>query len=283
MTQLIKLALICTLVASQFMWQTKAYAVDYEAVDSNVSYSSVTHLEYDLPDEHISYGSSPLQMAHFWWPKLKPKGELKLVVLVHGGCWLNAFDISHTYALSTALAQAGYAVWSLEYRRTGDDGGGWPGSLADVETGIKRISEYAKGAFSLENTVLMGHSAGGHLALLAGEKFSQLRAVFGLAAITDLVSYSKGTSSCQLATAKFMGGNAIDKADDYKMANPISQSMHPTTILLQGNIDSIVPVTQAQALDKPIIMLNGAGHFDWVHPGTDAFQILLNQLNRLFQ
>jgi len=58
----------------------------------------------------------------------------------------------------------------------------------------------------LANTVVVGHSAGGHLALLAGSELPELKAVVGLAAITDIVAYSEGQNSCQQATPQFMGG-----------------------------------------------------------------------------
>ncbi|AGH46129.1 alpha/beta hydrolase family protein [Paraglaciecola psychrophila] len=67
---------------------------------------------------------------------LENKHANPLVILIHGGCWLRAYDIQHTFALNIGLAQAGFNVWSLEYRRSGDIGGGWPSSYDDVKAGI---------------------------------------------------------------------------------------------------------------------------------------------------
>ena len=112
-------------------------------VKSNVSYKSVTELGFTKANEKLVYGdeSPELQYGLLWLPK-KPAADasVPLIILIHGGCWLNAFDIRHSYPLSSALAEAGYGVWSLEYRRTGDEGGGWPGSYEDIKQGLAYTS-----------------------------------------------------------------------------------------------------------------------------------------------
>ncbi|MFP3830689.1 alpha/beta hydrolase, partial [Pseudomonas sp. SIMBA_021] len=87
---------------------------------------------------------------------------------------------------STGLAQAGFNVWSVEYRRSGKSGVGWPVTFDDIKAGILASSVYNSGEFKLNNTVVIGHSAGGHLALLAGGQMSELKGVIGLAPITDI-------------------------------------------------------------------------------------------------
>ena len=208
--------------------------------------------------------------------------DFPLIVLVHGGCWLNAYDIQHTYALSTALAAAGYAVWSLEYRRTGDEGGGWPGSLADVLAGIAYIPKLKNHSVDLSKVVLAGHSAGGHLALLAGAKTPSVLAVVGLAAITDIEKYSRGSNSCQSATSQFMAGSYDEKVSEYDSANPRKQKLHINNMLLQGDADVIVPIGQATQSKLPYKLLKGAGHFDWIHPHSQAFETLLLSLQNIF-
>ena len=87
-------------------------------VKSNVSYTSVTGLDFVEADKKLVYGDAnpELQYGLLWLPESStPNKNPPLIVLIHGGCWLNAFDIQHSYPLSSALAQAGYAVWSLEY------------------------------------------------------------------------------------------------------------------------------------------------------------------------
>ena len=84
-------------------------------------------LEWPSADARIPYGESPLQFGYLRLPA--GTGPHPVIVFIHGGCWLSAFDIRHAGQAEQAFADAGYAVWSLEYRRIGDSGGGWPGTF----------------------------------------------------------------------------------------------------------------------------------------------------------
>lgn len=262
-------------------------------VINNVSYSSLAALPYGNSSIQLAYGNAPLQYGQLYLP---PKATMQqpspLVVFIHGGCWLNAYDISHSNGFSQALADQGFAVWSLEYRRTGDVGGGWPGSFHDVLTGISSVQSLLAG-FPIDhsNIVLAGHSAGGQLALLAaGKSYHQavlynlppIKGVVGLAAITDMPGYSAGENSCQKATRQFLQGSAAQQTEYYLQANPQQQAMHPKTLLLQGSTDSIVPVTQASASGMPFQLVNEAGHFDWIHPHTPAYKQFIATLQEFF-
>lgn len=257
-------------------------SINFPKVENNVSYSKVTALSFSPAVEQIVYGDDPLQYALLWRTnQSKNNTHNPLVILIHGGCWLSAYDIQHTYALSTGLAQAGFNVWSLEYRRSGDLGGGWPGTYDDVKAGILASASYNSGEFDLGQSVLVGHSAGGHLALLAGGTIKNLKGVIALAAITDIEEYAAGSNSCQQVTKNFMQGMPKDKPNEYQIANPSKQPLHVNTLILQGDKDNIVPAFELDKLSRKIIMLEGVGHFDWIHPGSDAFTTLTQQLNGL--
>jgi len=262
---------------------------------SNVPYGSLKSLEQGKPSKKIAYGDDSLQFAELWLPKnglLKnglPKNGLPknkqakkpLVVFIHGGCWLNAFNIKHIYPASNALAQAGYPVWSVEYRRTGDKGGAWPGSYNDIIAAIEK----AKQQFE-QDIVLMGHSAGGHLAVLAAKHFAknndkQIKQVIGLAAISDIERYSTGTNSCQTATPSFMGGDYDKQATQYDLANPMKQGFHLNTVLIHGDQDNIVPLAQSIDTEQAVKVIKGAGHFDMIHPNSRAWQAIINTLSLL--
>ncbi|ADT67520.1 MAG: acetyl esterase/lipase [Pseudoalteromonas tetraodonis] len=254
--------------------------VEFPDVENNVAYAKVASLGFNLADEKIAYGSDESQYALLWRAK-QALVQTPLVILLHGGCWLSEYDIKHTYALSTGLAQAGFNVWSLEYRRSGTSGGGWPVTFNDIKAGILAASTYNIGEFKLADSVAVGHSAGGHLALLAGGEISQLKGVIGLAPITDIKAYARGNNSCQKVTKDFMQGMPTDKPKAYTQANPSEQPLHPQSIILQGDKDAIVPAFNLAQLKRPVVMIEGVGHFDWIHPGTEAFSTLIKNLNEI--
>ncbi len=257
--------------------------VSFPAVENNVPYSKVAALMFSEADEKIAYGTTDSQFALLWRAKQVAHNRQRqpLVILIHGGCWLSSYDIKHTYPLSTALAQQGFNVWSLEYRRSGATGGGWPTTFDDIKAGIHAASSYNQGEFNLAEAVAVGHSAGGHLALLAGGVFSELRAVIGLAAITDIKAYANGENSCQQATKDFMQGMPEEKPLEYTLANPSEQPLHANSVILHGNKDTVVPAYELNKLNRTVIMLDGVGHFDWIHPGSLAVATLIQNLTEI--
>ena len=256
--------------------------VTFPPVEKNVPYEKIASLTFTTANEKFFYGNDTEQYALFWRAKKSlNNSQSPLVIMIHGGCWLSAYDIQHTYALSTGLAQAGFNVWSLEFRRTGSTKGGWPVTFEDVKKGIIASSQYHNGEFKLAESILVGHSSGGHLALLAGGVISEVKGVIGLAAITDIEAYARGRNSCQKATQDFMQGMPKDKPTQYKSANPSKQPLHVNSVLLQGDQDYIVPAFEIDKLKRPVVMLEGVGHFDWVHPGSAAFNTLIQHLHSL--
>lgn len=259
----------------------------YASAANNVSYGQLEALPFRASDARIAYGEDALQFGRLWLPPSSSGPAKATVILVHGGCWLNAYFMDHTFAFATALSNAGYAVWSLEYRRTGDEGGGWPGTYQDVVLGINHLAELDKAGVNLETVILSGHSAGGHLALLAGSQQElldiELAAVLGLAAITDPAAYSRGVNSCETATSQFMGSTPDENPQAYLQATPSTHSPHNNSILFQGTADAIVGIEQASLGAAEIVSAEAAGHFDWVFPGTPAFASFLHRLEGIVQ
>ena len=126
--------------------------------------ADVVALPSEPPELRIAYGPGELQFGHLRLPE--GEGPHSVVIFVHGGCWLSQYDIGPVGPLEQAIADAGYAVWSLEYRRVGDQGGGWPGTLLDIAAGVDHLRELARPyRLDLTRVIAAGHSAGGHLAL----------------------------------------------------------------------------------------------------------------------
>ena len=113
-----------------------------------------------------------------------------MVVVIHGGYWLAQYDLAYAGHMSAALTRRGFATWNIEYRRIGQPGGGYPGTLEDVAKAVDHLRGMAAGKrLDLTKVTVVGHSAGGHLALwLASRNDAQVRvlAVVALAAVADL-------------------------------------------------------------------------------------------------
>ena len=257
---------------------------------SQVPYSALGVLLTSEADEQFSYGDDLLQTIYTWHGRSSTNEMYadKALIFIHGGCWLNAYGYEHAKGMYHALAELGMGVYVTEYRRVGDEGGGWPGSLDDVtqaiSTALKRIEN--EGRYT--NIYIAGHSAGGHLALLAAQRLSSsslnlsradIKRIIGLAAITDIQSYAKGHNSCQSATAKFMNGTPEDVPTAYQRATPRPTHGSLPITLLQGDADSIVPARHAVLSGTNQKIIKNGGHFDWLHPESTSFDALLEVIS----
>jgi acetyl esterase/lipase len=82
-------------------------------------------------DARIAYGADPLQFGELRLPA--GSGPFPVGVVIHGGCWVSKFaTLQNTSAMADALRDSGVATWNVEYRRLDNDGGGWPGTFADI-------------------------------------------------------------------------------------------------------------------------------------------------------
>lgn len=264
------------------------------ATEMPVTFGQVTDLGFREPDERLEYGGAESQHVLIWRSGRQQTSGAPLVALLHGGCWLSQYSVDHIYPLATALSDAGFAVWAPEYRRVGESGGGWPGTFEDIAEAMDLLT---RPGFDVDRVVLVGHSAGGHLALWAAARAAfalpeeglagagpELLAVIGLAAISDLASYSELDGSCSQAVAQLMGGIPRDLPERYRKASPVNLSLPVPVVLLQGSDDPIVPPSQAEAMPGARVqMLEGAGHFDLIHPGTTAFGVLLDELEQILR
>ena len=85
-------------------------------------------------DHRIAYGTGPSQFGDLWLPATAPHALLPLVVFYHGGWWKSEYDLGYAGHLADALKREGIATWSVEYRRIGPTGGGWPGTFQDASS-----------------------------------------------------------------------------------------------------------------------------------------------------
>jgi len=183
------------------------------------------------PTARIAYADGPLQFADLRVPE--GPGPHPVMILIHGGCWLSDYDITHIGKLADGFARNGIATWTVEYRRVGDAGGGWPGTYHDIARAADYLPEIASQyALDLSRVIAAGHSAGGHLALwlAARNQFENgmtfapavppvpLKGVLALAPAADL-AYLHQQDVCGSVIDKLMGGSPADHPERYALAS----------------------------------------------------------------
>jgi len=164
------LALVLCLIAPSLLPADTTATVFRNVTDLDMA----LWLPETLPDARLRYANdSPLQFGDLRVPAgTPPKGGFPVIVFVHGGGWKSDWNKDYGERFVEALTRAGFATWDLEFRRMGNDGGGYPGTFLDVANGTDHLRTLAKSyPLDLGHVVSIGHSSGGTLALwLAGRK-----------------------------------------------------------------------------------------------------------------
>jgi acetyl esterase/lipase len=229
-------------------------------------------------DARISYGAANQQFGDLRLPK--GNGPHPVVVNIHGGFWRNKYDLTHAGHLCAALTANGLATWNLEYRRVGDEGGGWPGTFRDIVDGYRFLGQMAeKYALDKKRVLIMGHSAGGHLALcLAGHEASIRRAI-SLAGVIDL-RRAWDLHLSNNAVAEFLGGPPEQVAEHYQEADPMRLDIRAEQWVVHGAVDDIVPPDfsrmyyeqkKKRAESVHLVAIEKAGHFEMIDPRSAAW------------
>lgn len=225
-------------------------------------------------DVRIPYGADPNQFADLRVPP--GTGPHPLVINIHGGFWKAAYGLDHNGHLCEALRQKGVATWSLEYRRIGQPGGGWPGTGEDVRAAAEYALNLPKNhPIDPSRVISMGHSAGGHLALWLAAELPWLQGAISLAGVADLrKAYALQLSQGIVKT--FLGGSPEEQPDRYRQASPIERlPLRKRTVLIHGEKDSIVPIDIARGYEAAarkagdrvqLLALADTGHFELIDP-----------------
>jgi len=241
----------------------------------------------------VQYGRDRNQFAELQFPS--GEGPFPLLFVIHGGFWLAAYDLRHISPLCAELTSLGIVTCNLEYRRVGQEGGGWPGTFLDVANGVEYVRQLMikDKRVDIERAAVMGHSAGGHLALWLGGSHKlpkasalyanmklQITAVISLAGVTDL----ENARSLRLgsgAVDKLVGGSPSQYPERYMEASPIELlPMGLKQVLIHERKDDIVPILQSERFVKraremgekaSLIPLDDGGHFELIDPESEAF------------
>ena len=207
-----------------------------------------------LPDQTISYGDAIDQVIEFY------NGTGPLVTLIHGGYWRPTHNREHMRALAAKLAENGFRVANIEYRR-------------DPASPEKLFQDVDAALSSLNGSIaLIGFSVGGQLALIGK---SDAHKLILLAPITDL-QRTKGENLGEGAVEIFFGDCELKQFD------PMQKNYDQHLYIIHGDADDRVPLEHsrdfARAKGASLMEVTGADHFAMVDPDGLAFSLILQTL-----
>ena len=232
-----------------------------------------------------SYGSDPLQRGEWWLPPDAPAGPLPTVVLVHGGYWGPSYDRSLEDAVAADLAGRGYLCWNIDYAAADEP---WPTTLRHVAAGYDHVASGRYGSrVDPARLSVVGHSAGGHLALwlasraTTGEfarKGPKPVVAVGQAPVAALVEGAKQNLGGG-AIQRLLGGDPEQVPDRYRLADPkLLLPTRTTTVLVHSAGDDLVPISQSEtylaaataAGDRCMLERVAGDHFAHLDPASEA-------------
>jgi acetyl esterase/lipase len=239
----------------------------------------------DGPDAVVRYGDRSDQLVDLHLPP-DDVATAPVLVVLHGGFWRHEWDRRHTRPMAEALRGQGWIVVTPEFRRTGGDGG-WPATFDDIATVRERLPDLvhdAIGRRDVDPVTLLGHSAGGQLAMwwaLTAPDATTIRRVVALAPVPDLARAHAERLDGDAITA-LLGGGPDEVPDRYAATDParlLSPQGHPPIVVLHGADDDRVPAAHSRDLaGVTYVELPATGHFDLIDPLSTAWPRVLDVL-----
>lgn len=229
-------------------------------------------------DARIAYGADEQQFVDLRFPKSAGKHPAPLVMNIHGGYWRAKYNLDHASHVCTALTASGVPTANVEYRRVGNPGGGWPATFDDIRAAYRFLMQNAsRHNLDPKKFVVMGHSAGGQLALCLAAHEPSVERVISLAGVLNLVrAYELHLSNS--AVVEFLRGTPTEVPEHYREADPMQLAIpQARQVLIHGGDDDVVPPEfsrdyAARKLERKEdvheIDVPSAGHFDLIDPRT---------------
>ncbi|MDP3711469.1 MAG: alpha/beta hydrolase [Mycobacteriales bacterium] len=227
------------------------------------------------------YGPGPSQVADLHLPR--GAGPHPVAVVLHGGHWRTGFGRLVTRPVALDLVSHGVAAWNLEYRRLGTGrggGGGWPATFDDVAAGIDALA--GVDGLDLDRVAVVGHSAGGHLALWAGARAGLPRGAPGAGPVVGpslVVALAPVTHLRRAddAASELLGGTVEQVPERWDLADPMSLlPLSVPTLVVHPEADTTIPVARsrdyAAASGAELVTPPGEVHRDAVDPTSASWR-----------
>lgn len=258
------------------------------------------------PDRRVAYGDDSSQYGELRVPT--GSGPHPVVVLIHGGCFKAAYATTRDLApMGDALKDGGIATWNVEYRRLGQSGSGWPGTYLDIGRAVDHLRALAREyPLDLGRVVIVGHSAGGHLAMWAAARARlpaasplyapdplPVRGVLDLAGPVDMTANVPGYQAlCRDSViTSLLGGTPAEVPARYAHASPIKLlPLGIPQVLILGAHEDFVPLPLAEAYAQAaggagdpvrLLVIPGVGHFETASPRASTWPLVESVIRSL--
>ena len=235
----------------------------------------------------VAYGAAPSQFGHVYHPRDEVESEapIRPIVLVHGGYWSTEFGLTIETAIARLLTERGAVVFNVEYRRVGEDGGGWPGTGRDVVAALRALDDVVPQALPVDirarvdwsSVAVIGHSAGGQLAVWAT---AQIGARTDSTTITTVIAQSGALDltikADRPSLVGLMGRPYSDIPHRYEEASPMHLAPFDAHVIaVHAEDDTAIPVevsrryvetVTARGQSAELVVVPGEGHDAFVDP-----------------
>lgn len=220
--------------------------------------------------QNIAYGTDPLQKMDVYLPGGR-NAATKVMIMIHGGGWSTGDKNELTVYVDTMKKRLpDYAIININYRLAVNTATTFPTQENDVKAALDYVYSKRNEFQISDKYVLLGVSAGSHLALLQAYKYAspvKIKAVVDFFGPTDMVAmyndpasiFAPPSSIAQL----FNGATPISNPMVYSQSSPITfaNAQAVPTIILHGGADPLVKVTQATTLRDKLISFNIAQQY----------------------
>ncbi len=265
-----------------------ALATAVFAASALASNSSETRAALAPSNEIVRYGDDPAQFGRL----VLPRGTAEpapVVMFVHGGFWKRDIgDLSLMDELVDRVAADGFAVWNIEYGRVGEQAGGWPHTFDHLAAAIEHLASIEGNRVDLDQVFVVGHSAGGHLALWLRTRSDlpevspivEPAAVIALAPVVDL-ELASAAGLGNGAVDALLGGSPADVPDRYRYASVARSSDIPALVIVSES-DTAVPSAFSEGADGnvSVSLLDAPSHLELIRGDGVAADVLIEELRK---
>ena len=241
--------------------------------------------------DRMQWGAEEWQFADLYMPDNESpfanQHGLPCVMLIHGGFWKSEYSSDLMKPIAEDLAEAGLAAWNIEFKRWNEkENGVWMDTLSDVMRAWGQLALLP--GIDIMRSMVMGHSAGGQLALILAAKAERKPwLAIAQAPITDLVGADRAKLSDDGdAVRRWIGCAPEDHESLWSNLNPVDNPPVAPVLLIHGEEDDEVPIEQSETYAR---VMNAKGsdvqkvwlpgdHYSIIDVASDDWLVIVNSI-----